>query len=45
VTAGARGAWVEHIAARMVERGQVKLHVAQAILAELRADGRAPPVG
>jgi len=38
VTAGARGDWVEKIAAMLVESGQVKVEKARELLALLRAD-------
>jgi hydroxymethylglutaryl-CoA reductase len=41
VTAGARGDWVEKIAAMLVESGQVKVEKAREILATLRASGLA----
>jgi len=39
VTAGARGDWVERVASKMVESGQVKLQAALEIVAQLKAQG------
>lgn len=39
VTAGARGEWVEKVAAKLVELGQVKVQVAQELIAQLEAKG------
>ena len=39
VTAGARGDWVQRIADKMVESGQVRLQTAQEIVEQLRAQG------
>lgn len=43
VTAGARGEWVERVAARMVEAGQVKLEAARQFLAQLQAEALGQP--